>query len=154
GGGGRGVGVGGGGERGGGAIDRDSIEAALANLLDNVRQHAGAGAAAEISWWVSGSAALIRVADDGPGISPGNAARIFDRFFTTARDAGGTGLGPPILGTRPPALGGIIELVPSSRGAVFEITLPRAAKAPPRRRRETPSPLAGEGGAHAEGMGG
>jgi signal transduction histidine kinase len=113
-------------ERVAAAIDRDSLEAALSNLLDNIRQHAGAGATAAISWRRNGTAAVLRVADDGPGISPGNAARIFDRFFTTSRDAGGTGLGLPIVRSRLAALGGAIDLVPSERGAVFEITLPRA----------------------------
>ena len=62
--------------------------------------------------------------DDGPGVSPGNAARVFDPFFTTARDRGGTGLGLAIVRALIAAHGGTIALVPSPRGASFRIELP------------------------------
>ncbi|HKU97557.1 MAG TPA: HAMP domain-containing sensor histidine kinase [Vineibacter sp.] len=109
--------------------DADSLAAVLTNLLDNVRQHAGSGATAHIAWRAEGSAILLTVADNGPGISAGNRARIFDRFFTTARDDGGTGLGLPIIRSRLAAFGGTIRLMPSDRGAAFEVTLPRDAGA-------------------------
>jgi len=64
------------------------------------------------------------VEDDGPGVSPGNAARVFDPFFTTARDRGGTGLGHPIVRTLIAAHWGTIALVPSARGTAFQIGLP------------------------------
>jgi len=64
------------------------------------------------------------VEDDGPGVSPGNAARVFDPFFTTARDRGGTGLGLAIVRALIAAHGGTIALVPSARGAAFQIGLP------------------------------
>lgn len=62
---------------------------------------------------------MVRVSDTGPGISDGNAGRIFDRFFTTARDRGGTGLGLPIMRSRLAATGATIELARNrSRGRV------------------------------------
>jgi signal transduction histidine kinase len=117
-------------EPGGGALAvamaGDLLHAVLRNLLDNIRQHAGAGASARLAWRVEDGAAVLRVADDGVGISPGNAARIFDRFFTTARGAGGTGLGLAIVRSQLAAHGGTIALIPSGRGAAFEIRLPLA----------------------------
>jgi signal transduction histidine kinase len=67
--------------------------------------------------------AIVDVRDDGIGVSKGNANRIFDRFFTTARDSGGTGLGLAIARQRVMAFGGDLALVSSDRGAAFQIRL-------------------------------
>ena len=105
------------------AIERTALETALANLLENVRQHAGGGARAVVSLVQGGDGPVVRVADTGAGVSAGNAARIFDRFFTTARDTGGTGLGLPIVRSQLAAFGGEISLVPGDGGATFEMRL-------------------------------
>jgi len=105
------------------AIERGALETALANLLENVRQHGGAGARAIISLADRGNRAILRVADTGGGISSGNAGRIFDRFFTTARNTGGTGLGLPIVRSQLAAFGAEIELVSGVAGATFELRL-------------------------------
>ena len=39
------------------------------------------------------SAAEIIVSDNGAGISEANLTQVFDAFFTTARETGGSGLG-------------------------------------------------------------
>jgi signal transduction histidine kinase len=106
------------------AMSGELLRSVIRNLLDNIRQHAGPGASARLSWRVEDGRAALHVADDGVGISPGNAARVFDRFFTTARDAGGTGLGLAIIRSQLAAHGGTIALVPSTRGAAFVIRLP------------------------------
>jgi signal transduction histidine kinase len=107
-------------------IDRASFDIALANLLDNARQHAGPGASVTISGRRDGGETIVEVGDDGPGVSPGNAQRIFDRFFTTRRDAGGTGLGLAIAQRRVQAFGGALSLEPAERGALFRIRLKAA----------------------------
>ena len=112
-------------------VGRESLETVLRNLLDNVRQHAGPAAEASIVWGEDDRRAFIRVADMGIGVTPGNAVRIFDRFYTTARGEGGTGLGLPIARSRLAAYGGTIELMPSAAGAAFEITLPLAPEQRP-----------------------
>ncbi|HTR87183.1 MAG TPA: ATP-binding protein, partial [Reyranella sp.] len=104
-------------------IDRASFDIVLSNLLDNARQHAGIGASVTIGGRLEAGEAIVEVADDGPGISSGNADRIFDRFFTTARDSGGTGLGLAIARRRVTAFGGELELLPAERGAAFRIKL-------------------------------
>ena len=64
-------------------------------------------------------------ADDGPGISPENAAKIFDPFFTTKRPGGGTGLGLTICLAISKEHGGRIEVQSSQdTGATFRVVLP------------------------------
>lgn len=112
------------------AVDRASLDIVLSNLLENVRQHGGAQATAQVAWRLDSGSVVIDVRDDGAGISAANTDRIFDRFFTTARDAGGTGLGLAIARRRLAAFGGTLMLVPSVRGARFEIRLKRAPQTP------------------------
>ncbi len=60
--------------------------------------------------------AWMTVTDDGPGISPGNAAHVFLPFFTTRRDMGGTGMGLAIAQTLLLAHGGQIALCETETG--------------------------------------
>jgi signal transduction histidine kinase len=108
-------------------IDCTSFDIVLANLLDNARQHAGTGATVTISGQVVEGEVIVDVSDDGAGVSPGNSRRVFDRFFTTARDSGGTGLGLAIAQRRVMAFGGDLVLMPAVRGACFRVALPLSA---------------------------
>lgn len=74
---------------------------------------------------VSGGNAILEVSDDGPGVPPDVACRIFKPFFTAWR-SGGTGLGLSAAFGIAAAHGGRLELVPTSRGACFRLTLPGA----------------------------
>lgn len=104
----------------------EAFEAVMTNLLDNARRHAGPEARVSVALRAEGGDALLVIEDDGPGISPANAERIFTPFFTTARKQGGTGLGLSIVRSLVAAHGGTITLVPSRQGARFEIRLPLA----------------------------
>jgi signal transduction histidine kinase len=76
-------------------------------------------------------AAVLRVADTGPGIPPDLQARIFEPFFTTKR-AGGTGLGLAITRQIVADLGGSIEVdSQAGQGSVFSVRLPWAPGAAP-----------------------
>ncbi|MEM7489508.1 MAG: HAMP domain-containing sensor histidine kinase [Pseudomonadota bacterium] len=77
----------------------------------------------------------LTLADDGPGISPGNADRLFEPFFTTRRDAGGTGMGLAIVDAVLSAHGAQIAHVPSTTGARFEITFGDGGRIEPTGRR-------------------
>jgi signal transduction histidine kinase len=112
-------------------LPQDGLDVMLDTLLDNVVQHAGAGAEVNITATISSEDRVaITVADDGPGIPRDNRAHVFEPFFTTAREAGGTGLGLPIVHAIATAAGGTVSLVDSERGAVFAIDLPRAILKP------------------------
>ena len=71
---------------------------------------------------------IVEVSDDGPGVPPELAARIFDPLVTGR--PGGTGLGLALARRIARAHGGTIALVaaeaPGTRGATFAIALPVA----------------------------
>jgi signal transduction histidine kinase len=100
----------------------EALETVLVTLLENSRR-AGAGRAT-IGLERRRNAILIRVRDDGSGIAEADRERVFEPFFTGNRAAGGTGLGLPIARSLLSASGGTIELMPSSRGTTFLITIP------------------------------
>lgn len=68
---------------------------------------------------------VLEIADDGHGISLGNASRIFDPFFTTRRSSDGTGMGLTIVRNLLQAHGATIELGPAATGASFILTFPQ-----------------------------
>ena len=75
-------------------ISEENAAIILSNLADNAMRHGGK--TLDISASRQDSSMLITVADDGEGVSPNNRSQIFDSFFTTRRDSGGTGMGLPI----------------------------------------------------------
>ncbi|NYD91861.1 sensor histidine kinase [Sphingomonas melonis] len=103
------------------ALPASTIEHTLATLFENSRQ-AGATVAL-VAGRVTPSTVVLRVADDGPGVSTGDAGRLFEPFFTTRRSEGGTGLGLAIARSLIEAGGGTIDLADGA-AAVFVVTLP------------------------------
>lgn len=72
-----------------------------------------------------GRHAIVEIADTGHGIPPGEAARVFDPFYTTRAIAGGTGLGLSICHGIVQSLGGEIAVRSElGVGTVFQIRLP------------------------------
>lgn len=104
-------------------IGEEALESVITNLVVNVREHGGSTAVITAGRHDETGEATILVHDDGPGVSEGNIDRIFDEFFTTARDRGGTGLGLSITRALLEAHGGSIRHVPVESGACFEVTV-------------------------------
>ncbi|MBM4296616.1 MAG: HAMP domain-containing histidine kinase, partial [Deltaproteobacteria bacterium] len=98
------------------------LEMILSNLLDNSRQNGAQSV--EIAVGRNGGMIAARIADDGQGISPANAKKIFTPFFTTQRDEGGTGLGLGIVRSLLKAYGGDIEHAGGNKGATFVLKIP------------------------------
>lgn len=96
-------------------MPRDDLHAVLTQLAQNA---AGHGANVVTLNWAEG---ILRIEDDGNGVDLGNQGRMFDPFFTTTRDSGGTGMGLSIVRALVQSHGGQIKFVPSSKGASFEI---------------------------------
>lgn len=99
-------------------VPAEMLDACLATLLDNAYSHGGAQVAVRMLVAADAGGMSIAVEDDGPGISPGNAGRLFTPFFTTGREQGHTGLGLCIARALLRAHGGELLLV-SARPAGF-----------------------------------
>ncbi|MGH7436047.1 MAG: ATP-binding protein [Polyangiaceae bacterium] len=67
---------------------------------------------------------VVEVSDDGPGVAPEIAPRIFEPLVTSR--TGGTGLGLALAARIAQAHGGTIDLVGTGRGATFRVELPGA----------------------------
>jgi two-component system OmpR family sensor kinase len=111
-----------------GIIHADShrLASAVMNLAQNAVKHTTPGEEISIGSSLDSGEARIWVRDDGPGINPVEAERIFERF-AHAEDApgGGAGLGLAIVSAIAEAHGGRVEL--ESRpglGARFTLVLP------------------------------
>lgn len=70
----------------------------------------------------AGDRVVITVADDGPGVPPTIAGKLFEPLIS--HTAGGTGLGLALARRITEAHGGTIALVPAAKGATFRIELP------------------------------
>jgi signal transduction histidine kinase len=102
-------------------MSRENALIVFSHLADNAACHGARSLRVEIT--SMGGHARVTVEDDGEGISPGNREKIFDAFFTTRRDSGGTGMGLGIVEAMLRAHGGSIRLM-DKEGAAFEIRMP------------------------------
>ncbi|WP_445241468.1 sensor histidine kinase [Microcoleus vaginatus] len=72
---------------------------------------------------------LVRISDNGPGISLAIQSKLFDPFFTTKEPGKGTGIGLAICYQIVEKHRGKIEVISSLRGgAEFAITLPASSQ--------------------------
>lgn len=103
------------------AADPALVRRAVGNLLDNALRHGRLeGRPATVQ--VTVTHGRVIVADQGPGIDPSLAARMFDRFAGSGRS---TGLGLSIVRWVVQAHGGTLRLLDSGgSGTIFEIALP------------------------------
>ncbi|WP_006243309.1 sensor histidine kinase [Mycolicibacterium tusciae] len=107
--------------------DTGQLERMVRNLVDNAARHARS--LIELHCQTQGVVAVIRIADDGPGIPPDQRERVFDRFVrldaSRARDAGGSGLGLAIVAEIVTAHHGAITIGDrAGGGASITVTLP------------------------------
>ncbi|MGH9395060.1 MAG: sensor histidine kinase, partial [Terriglobales bacterium] len=111
-------------------IDRDLIEQALLNLVNNgLQAMQPAAAGRQLALEVGGSAtqAHIRIRDQGPGVPPEHRDKIFDLYFTTR--ASGTGIGLAMAARTMQLHHGSLELEDAlaGAGASFVLRFPRHA---------------------------
>jgi two-component system OmpR family sensor kinase len=109
-------------------LDPLRIRQVLDNLLTNAAVHTPAGTKVSVAVSVSSGAAVVRVADSGPGIPAADQERVFDRFYRVdkarSRDRGGSGLGLAVARSLVRAHGGTVELAGRPGSTAFTITVP------------------------------
>lgn len=107
--------------------DADQLTAALWAVLQNAAEALMSCPEPHVTLEIRGliDRTTITVADTGPGISEADGADIFRPFFTTKAE--GTGIGLALARQILRGHGGDLALVPSLRGACFEMSLPSLA---------------------------
>lgn len=102
-------------------LSQENAMIVLSHLADNALRHG----ASQLTLSLRRRRGELRltVEDDGKGISERNRSKIFDAFFTTRRESGGTGMGLGIVRSMLLAHGGTITLLDAPQGAAFEIIL-------------------------------
>jgi two-component system C4-dicarboxylate transport sensor histidine kinase DctB len=106
--------------------ERNRLEQVVLNILQNAIEALDGTPDPAITLGVNvkGKQVSIHVTDNGPGVAPEVAARLFTPFTTSKRD--GMGLGLVISRDIVATFGGELSLEPSPRGARFVIRLARA----------------------------
>ena len=122
-------------------LDAHLFRQVMFNLLDNAAKYAPAESEVRVTARATAQGIAIEVLDEGPGIPPGDLARLFDKFFRIQvgdRRRAGTGLGLSICKGFVEAMGG--SIVAENRvaadgtgrpGALFRVTLPAAPSSQP-----------------------
>jgi two-component system OmpR family sensor kinase len=115
--------------------DEHQLRQVVANLLGNARKHTPADCPVRVRLLREdgdageAGAAVLEVADEGPGLAPEVAAKVFEPFYradkSRARQSGGAGLGLAIVAAIVEAHGGSVALrTEAGEGATFTVRLP------------------------------
>lgn len=109
--------------------DRELLAQAAINLLDNAQRHTPPGTAITIEVRGEGESVLLAVADNGPGVAPGDHARITRRFarLEASRTTPGHGLGLNLVSAIAAAHGGSVVVEDNHPGLRVTLVLPKLA---------------------------
>jgi two-component system OmpR family sensor kinase len=111
--------------------DAERLRQVIDNLIGNAVQHTPAGTPVTVTVISEPGTGRLTVADQGPGMTPEQASRVFERFYRTdgarTRERGGAGLGLAIAASLTAAHGGelTVDTQPGG-GAAFHLRLPQA----------------------------
>jgi two-component system sensor histidine kinase GlrK len=109
--------------------DEGKLRLVLDNLLSNAIKFTPDSGTIRIKAEMQGPQLIIDVADNGPGVAPEDAPRIFEAFYQGRRPqggpVGGTGIGLSVVNECVLAHGGSVELLKEKgHGAHFQVRLP------------------------------
>ena len=106
----------------------NELEKIFTNILQNSLKFISNNGKIEINIKQNIDKIIIEIKDNGPGVSPKDLEKIFERFYTVdhsrSKELSGTGLGLSIVKHAVNLHEGQIEALPSNDGAHFKITLP------------------------------
>jgi two-component system sensor histidine kinase KdpD len=110
------------------AADEEYLAQIMRNLLSNAAKYSGAGSTVEVGLEDGEGEVIIRVRDDGPGISEEDGDRLFGLYYRSAKQATtapGAGIGLFVCRELVAAMGGEIwaRALPG-KGAEFGFTIP------------------------------
>jgi signal transduction histidine kinase len=108
-------------------LDQHAFQTILLNLVYNAIAYIPAHGRVHVTLRRDGAALTLAVADDGPGIPPGERALVFERFHRGAgHDTPGAGLGLAIVREAAARLGGGVGLEDGidGKGCRFVVTIP------------------------------
>ncbi len=108
--------------------DEASIRQIGLNLISNAVRHTPQGADVTVRVLERGDSVLLEVEDSGPGMTPDEVNRAFDRFWQadSSRSSAGSGLGLAIVRSMVDALGGNVTLVSeTAKGTWVTVIIPR-----------------------------
>ena len=111
-------------------VDDAMLPQVIHNLVDNALRYTPPDTPIDLAAWATDTQVVIKVADEGPGLSQDEAGRVFQRFYRgraarTAGDRAGIGLGLTICEGIVKAHGGRIWAEPNTpRGVAFLFSLP------------------------------
>jgi signal transduction histidine kinase len=114
--------------------DRELIQQAVTNLLDNALKFSAAGTTIFFTGKVGDQVIEISIADQGPGISDADRDRATERFFRaeSARNTSGSGLGLALVAAVAQLHNGTLRLANNDPGLRAIITLPARPEPPVR----------------------
>jgi signal transduction histidine kinase len=106
-------------------LDPDKIDQILGNLVENAVRHGAGTVTIVVEPERRAEGAAVTVRDEGAGIPPELASRVFRQFWRGPdKRRGGTGLGLYIVKGLVEAHGGTITVDSAGGGAAFRFTLP------------------------------
>lgn len=104
-----------------------ALDQILLNLVSNARDATGGEGALTVAVQATADEVQLVLEDDGPGLPEEQLEELFEPFFTTRAERGGTGLGLATVRTLVERAGGRIEATNRAPGgARFQLTWPRA----------------------------
>jgi signal transduction histidine kinase len=106
--------------------DPSAVARVVRILLDNALRHAPGSSTVRVLPAYHGESATVAVVDDGPGVTPEDRERIFERFERGSASSGesGFGLGLAIGRELARKMGGELRLTATEDGARFVLELP------------------------------
>ena len=138
--------------------DAELLTTALRNLIDNAIRYAPERSKVGVGLRVREGLATVSVTDQGPGITPDQQDRIFERFYrlddARSRQTGGTGLGLSIVKHVISQHGGEVSVWSQpGQGSTFTVRLPEMEQEDGGATESVEPRTQGAGVAHEQGVG-